>query len=97
MQVRVLKIADGKIQLTMKSEDERKQESDMSESGVGAGGTKKARNTLEAALARVGFKHTPEAEVLILLTCIPWGTNVQHNAAANATACSCRHTEMQWS
>ncbi len=67
LQVRVLKIAGGKIQLTMKTEEERKQESDLSESGVGAGSTRKARTLLEAALAKVGFKHTPkpEAEVQI--------------------------------
>ena len=58
----MLKVASGKIQLTMKSEEERRQESDMSESGIGAGSTRKARNTLEAALARVGFKHSPEQE-----------------------------------
>ena len=62
LQVRVLKTAGGRIQLTQKSEDERKQQSDMSESGIGAGSSKKARNTLEAALAKVGFKHTPEPE-----------------------------------
>ena len=62
IQVRVLAINGGKIQLTMKSEEDRKQEADMSGSGVGAGSSKKARNTLEAALARVGFKHTPEQE-----------------------------------
>jgi len=62
LQVRVLKIAGGKIQLTMKTEQERKQESDLSESGVGAGSTRKARTSLEAALAKVGFKHTPDTE-----------------------------------
>ena len=62
LQVRVLKIAGGKIQLTMKTEEERKRESDLSESGVGAGSTKKARTLLEAALANVGFKHTPKPE-----------------------------------
>ena len=62
LQVRVLKIAGGKIQLTMKSDEDPKQESDMSESGVGDGSARKARNTLEAALARVGFKHTPDPE-----------------------------------
>jgi hypothetical protein len=62
LQVRVLKIAGGKIQLTMKTEEERKRESDLSESGVGAGSTRKARTLLEAALANVGFKHTPKPE-----------------------------------
>lgn len=58
----MLKVASGKIQLTMKSDEERRQESDMSESGIGAGSTRKARNTLEAALAKVGFKHSPEQQ-----------------------------------
>ncbi|KAA6423398.1 MAG: elongation factor Ts, partial [Trebouxia sp. A1-2] len=62
VEVRVLKIAGGKIQLTMKTEEERKQESDLSESGVGADTTRKARTSLEAALAKVGFKHTPKPE-----------------------------------
>ena len=46
----------------MKTEEERKRESDLSESGVGAGTTRKARTMLEAALANVGFKHTPKPE-----------------------------------
>ncbi|DBA78976.1 hypothetical protein WJX77_000488 [Trebouxia sp. C0004] len=62
VEVRVLKIAGGKIQLTMKTEEERKQESDLSQSGVGAASTRKARTQLEAALAKVGFKHTPKPE-----------------------------------
>ena len=57
--VRVLKVAGGKIQLTMKSEQDRRDEAELADRGVGAGSTRKARNTLEAALAKVGYKHTP--------------------------------------
>lgn len=60
--VRVLKIAGGKIQLTMKSEEDRRDEAELADRGVGAGSTRKARNTLEAALAGVGFKRTPAEE-----------------------------------
>lgn len=60
--VRVLKIAGGKIQLTMKSEEDRRDEAELADRGVGAGSTRKARNTLEAALAKVGYKHTPAEE-----------------------------------
>ena len=70
MQVRVLKVAGGKIQLTQKSEDERKVESEMTESGLGSTTSKKATNTLEAALVAAGFKPSPKAEACFILTLI---------------------------
>lgn len=60
--VRVLKVAGGKIQLTMKSEEDRRDEAELADRGVGAGSTRKARNTLEFALSKVGYKHTPAEE-----------------------------------
>lgn len=60
--MRVLKIAGGKIQLTMKSEEDRRDEAELADRGMGARSTRKARSTLEAALARVGYKHTPAEE-----------------------------------
>lgn len=61
MQVRVLKTSGGKIQLTQKSDEEREAESANSNADASPS-TKRARNTLEAAFARLGFKHSPEPE-----------------------------------
>lgn len=65
----------------MKTEEERKRESDLSESGVGAGTTRKARTMLEAALANVGFKHTPKPEAEVQIPTL--------NSATPSRLCSC--------
>ena len=76
--VRVLKIAGGKIQLTMKSEEDRRDEAELADRGVGAGSTRKARNTLEAALAGMGFKRTPSEETPKVSTALPPAVTTAH-------------------
>ena len=46
----------------MKSEEDRQAAAKMAKSGVGARSTKQAKTSLEAALAKHGFKHTPVEE-----------------------------------
>ncbi|KAL3150404.1 hypothetical protein ABBQ32_000242 [Trebouxia sp. C0010 RCD-2024] len=60
--VRVLKVAGGKIQLTMKTEEDRQAEADMKQSGAGTVSTRKFRNTLEHALVQAGYKPPKKKE-----------------------------------
>ncbi|KAL3138010.1 hypothetical protein ABBQ38_005246 [Trebouxia sp. C0009 RCD-2024] len=60
--VRVLKVAGGKIQLTMKTAEDRQAEADMKQSGAGTVSTRKFRNTLEHALVQAGYKPPKKKE-----------------------------------
>ena len=63
LQVRVVKVSSGKIQLSMRSAAEIAHKADMdSGKGLGAGSSKKAKTAMEAALAKMGYKHTPKNE-----------------------------------
>lgn len=65
-----MKVSSGKIQLTMKSVEDRQAEVDLKQSGAVSVSSRRSMNTLEDALAKMGYKHSLNTQSKVRKTAV---------------------------